>query len=165
MRRPRRGSTLLEFTLVGIPLIFVMISTFEMSRGMWLYHSLAHAAKTGARYAVVHGKGCSDPGNTCAASVSNVAHRIAAAAVGLRADALDVTLESEAGPVHCAPLSGCFGNSDSWPPENANVPGMRVRVSARHEFHSALAMFWPGAGSVHFGAVTFAADSLQAIQF
>src|SRR5215471_18790761 len=53
--RQRGGSSLIEFTLVGIPIIFVLISTFEMSRGMWLYHTLAYAAREGTRYAIVHG--------------------------------------------------------------------------------------------------------------
>ena len=34
------GQSLVEFTLVGIPLIFVLISVFEISRGMWMYHTL-----------------------------------------------------------------------------------------------------------------------------
>ena len=42
MRNRERGTTLLEFTLVGIPLIFLLISTVEISRGMWQYHTLAH---------------------------------------------------------------------------------------------------------------------------
>ena len=55
----RGGSSLIEFTLVGIPLIFVLLSTFEMARGMWLYHTLAYAARQGTRYAIVHGVNCS----------------------------------------------------------------------------------------------------------
>ena len=45
--RGRTGSTLIEFTLVGIPLIFVLISTFEMARGMWNYQTLAYAVRAG----------------------------------------------------------------------------------------------------------------------
>ena len=66
MRRKRSGehggSTFLEFVLVGVPVIFVMFSTFEMARGMWSYHSLAYAVREGTRYAIVHGASCStDP--------------------------------------------------------------------------------------------------------
>ena len=49
--RSAKGSTLLEFTLVGIPVIFVLISTIEMARGMWMYHTLCHAVKEAARFA------------------------------------------------------------------------------------------------------------------
>lgn len=161
----RRGSTMLEFTLVGIPVIFVIVSTFEMSRGMWLYHSLAHAAKTGARFAAVHGKGCQAPGNACTVSVGAVARHVAAAATGLPAARFDVTLTSEAGAVDCAPLSTCLNDANPWPPPGANSPGMDVQVALRHEFRSALAMFWPGAAAVRIGTVLLRADSRQRIQF
>src|SRR5690242_13216787 len=49
------GQSLVEFTFVGIPMIFVLIGTFEISRGMWMYHTLAHAVRDGVRYASVHG--------------------------------------------------------------------------------------------------------------
>jgi Flp pilus assembly protein TadG len=39
-KRTRRGSSILEFVLVGIPIIFVLISLFEISRGMWTYHTM-----------------------------------------------------------------------------------------------------------------------------
>src|SRR5215831_11346653 len=44
MRRQfQRGATTVEMTLVGIPLMFVLVSIFEMSRGMWVYHTVANA--------------------------------------------------------------------------------------------------------------------------
>ena len=54
--RRRLGNATIEFTLVEIPLLCVLISTFEMARGMWLYHTLAYAVKEGARYAAVRGQ-------------------------------------------------------------------------------------------------------------
>ena len=51
-----RGNATIEFTLVGIPLVFVLISTIEMARGMWIYHTLAYAVKEGTRYAVARGQ-------------------------------------------------------------------------------------------------------------
>jgi hypothetical protein len=39
-----RGASSLEFALVGIPILFVLISSFEM------YHTLAYAIKEGSRY-------------------------------------------------------------------------------------------------------------------
>jgi Flp pilus assembly protein TadG len=163
--RRERGSAILEFTLVGIPLVFVVISTFEMARGMWLYHSLAYAAKTGARFAVVRGKGCQAAGNACGISVGDVAGRIAGAATGLPAGTFDVTLESAAGTLECRPLSACLADATAWPPGNANSPGMDIRVTARHEFRSALALFWPGAGTRRIGTALFEAGAFQRIQF
>ena len=57
-RRRRRGATMLEMTLVGIPTIFILISIFEISRGIWMYETLAYAAKAGVRFASVHGADC-----------------------------------------------------------------------------------------------------------
>ena len=55
----RRGNSMIEFTLVGIPLMFVLISIVELSRGMWIYHTLAHAVKEGTRYTAVRGQNSS----------------------------------------------------------------------------------------------------------
>ena len=85
----RRGQALVEFTFVGIPVIFVFISVFEIARGMWMYHTMAYAAKEGVRYASVHGYNCTKNGNTCTVNIgpvsdtTSVAGVIRRAAVGL----------------------------------------------------------------------------------
>ena len=48
-RKRSRGATILEFSLVGIGLIFVILSFFEVSRGMWTYQTLAYAVREGER--------------------------------------------------------------------------------------------------------------------
>jgi Flp pilus assembly protein TadG len=162
----RRGSTLVEFTLIGIPLIFVLVSTFEMARGMWNYQTLAYAVRAGSRYAAMHGNGCSGSGNTCGITVSNVASAISTAAVGLPAANFNVVLSSAtAASVTCAPLSSCSSNATAWPPTGDNMPGMDIRISATYTFRSALAMLWPGAGKVSFGTFTFVAYTRQPMQF
>src|SRR4051812_12070981 len=70
----RRGQSLIEFTFVGIPIMFVLISVFEVSRGMWIYHTLAHAVREGVRYASVHGYNCTQNGNTCAVNMGPVSN-------------------------------------------------------------------------------------------
>ena len=165
-RRGRTGSTLIEFTLVGIPLIFVLISTFEMARGMWNYQTLAYAVRAGSRYAAMHGKGCSGSGNSCGITVSNVAGAISTAAVGLPAANFNVVLSSAtAASVTCAPLSSCNSNATAWPPTADNAPGLDIQISATYTFKSALAMLWPGAGKVSFGTFTFVAYTRQPMQF
>ena len=59
MNKRQRGQSLIEFTFVGIPVIFTLICIFEISRGMWIYGTLNHAVKEGVRYAIVHGINCS----------------------------------------------------------------------------------------------------------
>ena len=38
----------MEFTLAGIPVIFLIYSTIQLSTAMWNYHTLAHAVNEGA---------------------------------------------------------------------------------------------------------------------
>jgi len=169
----RRGNALLEFTLVGIPLIFVLISVFEISRGMWLYHTLAHAVKEGTRFAVVHGRSCEVEPNSCTVTVRDIAGRIRADGVGLLPQELNVTLSSESNSplsvVDCRPLTTClegFTAAQQWPQYPSNQPGMDLTVTATYPFRSAIAMFWPGAGpGMNFGVFTFPARSTETIQF
>src|SRR5215212_5363994 len=80
------GNSLVEFTLVGIPLIFILIATFELSRGMWSYHTLAYAVKSGARYTIVHGQNCAIAPNACTVTIGQIAATIKSAGVGLPPD-------------------------------------------------------------------------------
>jgi Flp pilus assembly protein TadG len=163
-----RGSNIVEFTLAGIPVIFLIYSTIQLSIAMWNYHTLAYAVNEGAHYAAVRGQGCSTGGNSCGATVGTLAHQIASAAVGIPSDQVNVTLTTASGQAQsCSPLSSCFSNATAWPPatNNDNLPGKGVTVSARYLFPSALAMFWPGAGASKFGVIALPATSTQQILF
>ena len=175
------GSAILEFTLVGIPMIFVLISVFEVARGMWVYHTLAHAVKEGTRFAIVNGKNCAAiPG--CTVTIADIADRIRLAGVGLAPNELEVRLtsmrQSSGGgvvvngtPVNCTPLSSCLSRSsqpgDVWPPGPGNRPKMdSVLIEGTYPFRSAIAMFWPGAGrGMKFAAFWLPASSMEVIQF
>lgn len=166
--RSQKGSAMVEFTLAGIASIFLMISTFEISRGMWNYHTLAYAVREGARYASFRGKGCTNPGNSCSVTVGNIANQIASAAIGVPADQVNVTLMTPSGATTlCSPLNSCFPNVTVWPPatSNDNAPGGSITISAQYTFQSALAVFWPGAPSPKFGTIVFPASSTQIIMF
>jgi len=165
----RRGNTLIEFTLIGIPLMFVLISTFEMSRGMWIYHTLAYAVKAATRYAAVHGINCQTSPNACTIAVRDVVAKIRDSGIGLLPGDLSITLTTQSGAqVVCRPIStSCLANANQWPPSSNgdNQVGKRVTIAATYPFHSALAMFWPGAGSVSFRAYTFPASSTELMEF
>jgi Flp pilus assembly protein TadG len=156
---------MVEFTLVAIPIIFVVISIFEMSRGMWNYHTLDQAVKVGARYASLHGHECTQDGNNCAATVQQIAQQIASAAVGLPQNVV-VTLTSAtaANQVQCI-LSTCLTNTTVWPPTPDNQDGLDIEVSATYPFRSAISMFWPGSHPMAFAAGDFPAYSRQTIQY
>ena len=57
-RGKRRGNAAVEFALVGIPVIFTLISVEEISRGMWMYDTLASTVARTARYISVRGQDC-----------------------------------------------------------------------------------------------------------
>jgi Flp pilus assembly protein TadG len=165
-KQRQRGSAMIEFTLVGIPMIFVLISVFEMSRGMWNYHTLAYAVKEGTRYAIVHGSDCSsDPQNSCGVTVGQVAQRIQYAGIGLDPSQLQLTFTSSGNTITCT-LNACLGNPTVWPEAPLNTPGSALAIGASLPFQSALAMFWPGAGSgTSFPTFNLTAGSSDIIQF
>jgi len=56
--RARRGSALVEFSLAGIPLVLIPISTAETACGVWVYHSLAVGVTSVSRHTSTRGAGC-----------------------------------------------------------------------------------------------------------
>jgi len=165
-REGRKGNAMVEFTLVGIPMIFILISVFEMARGMWVYHTLAYAVKEGTRYAIVHGENCTIDPNDCEITVADVVERVRQAGTGLIPDELNLTLRSVAGDVVCNPITACLGDTSIWPPGGgANSVGQQLSIIGTYPFRSALAMFWPGSRPVAFGVVNFPASSTEEIQF
>lgn len=159
---------MLEFTLVGIPALFLLISIFEISRGMWTYDSLAAAINAGARYASLHGQGCSSTGYHCGIAVQDIAGKIASSAPGIRASDVTVTLTSAvSGTITCNPLSSCLTNSTPWPPaaSQENAPGKEIVIAGQYTFRSALAMVVPASAPVQFAVTNLNASSRQVIQF
>lgn len=139
-----RGNATIEFTLVGIPLVFVLISTIEMARGMWIYHTLAYAVKEGTRYAVARGQN-----NPTPTTYQNVCNIIAQAGTGLLPEDLTLKFTSFSGT--STPFTANTCPSTQWPPGNNagvidNQPGQSISITGYYPFVSAISMFWPGAG-------------------
>lgn len=161
----RRGNATIEFTLVGIPLMFVLVSVFEMSRGMWTYHTLAYTLKEANRWAIVHGSDCYLSSNTCKKTLNDLATVIKNAGIGLDPAKLNVTLTANGTVTHCTPLTTCVGSTTSWPGTVAQ-PGTDIVIAGTYPFRSAIAMFWPGAGSpMGFGVFDLPARSRDRVQF
>ena len=157
LNRRRRGNALIEFTMVGIPMLFLWVSILEMARGMWQYHTLQYACKMTAAYASVHGADCGSP-NNCLVTMSNVVNTFQTAAVGVPMAKVILTLTSKSSSVSCNPVSTCSSNaswSTTWPPTADNAVGNAIKVRADYTFSTALSMFWPGAGKAWgFGSST-----------
>lgn len=182
-RRQQHGATLLEFTLVGIPLIFILISIFEIARGMWVYTTLAHAIKEANRYVIVHGNNCGNVPNSCwqFARIRNAATVIRDAGAGLIPTELqNIQFISSTRIVTCPTLQACIdsgGLGDTFFPSAGPIsPGVTkdvggqtgalVEVRAQYPFRSAISMFWPGAGpGITFGTFLLPASSRERIQY
>jgi hypothetical protein len=176
------GQSLVEFTFVGIPIIFVLISVFEVSRGMWIYHTLAHAVKEGVRYASVHGYNCTQNGNTCAVNMGPVANKcdgtntsvaevIRCAAIGLDPTKTNISFytfpQGTARTLQgsCTLATGSC-SATQFPPDLANQVGVyRVEINITTPFNSAIAMLWPGAKPVSFASGTLGATSADTVKF
>jgi Flp pilus assembly protein TadG len=171
--RNRSGNALLEFSIFGIPMIFVLISIFELSRGMWVYHTLAYATKDTARYAAVHGQLCVSTAAGCALTVAQVAGRLQYAGVGLLPSQLNATFQTPTQTVTCNPLQACLASTSCFPTasdcsatlDSGSVQGQPVTVSAVYPFQSAISMFWPGTKAIVFGTFNLPAKAQELIQF
>lgn len=168
-RASRKGASILEFTLVGIALIFVLISFFEMARGMWTYQTLAYAVREGARYASVHGRDCDTPTPpNCRVTVAQIVSAIRSAGPGLDPNATTVTLTDANGAVVGPQSMTAFLSSTTlWPSTAAYTPGQVLQISASYPFRTILAMFWVGDGRPLSDSQTFhlAASSTEFIQY
>ena len=182
IRRPSEtGNAMIEFTLVGIPLIFILLATFEMARGMWLYNTAAHAVREGARFAAVHGEDCSTAPNKCWVTVGDVAAVIRAAGVGLDpADfwvALITTAPNTVPAVTYTTLSTLLTNGSTFAADATGAAGNDVTVAGIYHFRTALTALFPGppvlppppgpAGteSSDVGVIRLAATSRERIEF
>jgi Flp pilus assembly protein TadG len=166
--RSRKGATLVEFSMAGIPMIFVLVSAVQMALGMWQYETLAYGIKTGAQSVVSKGKGCSTGTNSCGTTVGAIATTIANSAIGIPASELSVTLTTASGATTtCNPISDCTSNTTAWPPStnNDNEPGQIISIKGQFTLNSATAMFYPGAKPVSFSAATLSAAASQVLMF
>jgi len=174
----RKGQTVIEFTLVGIPLIFVLISIFEISRGMWVYETLAHTVREANRFAIVHGRNC-HPSVTnihnCTQTVGSIATRLRQQGTGLDPNLLQLTFRvinqadpnlNNASTAVTGTLASLSGNTTLFPPITAFYYMDDISITGKYPFRSALAMFWPGAAPVRFSPVIWmSADARELIQF
>lgn len=168
-RNQERGNSLIEFTLVGLGLVFVLICTFEMARGMWIYHTLSHVSKEATRFLIVHGVECQERASCLAeANLGTLAARVQYHGVGLLPNNLAIAVYRGQNQIvgsggNGVLLSSLVGSATIW--DTTSITGNPVRVVVRYPFRSALALLWPGAGVVNFSVVNLGASSWDMIQF
>ncbi len=161
----RRGSTLIEFTLLGIPAIFLFTSVITCSIDMWQFFTLSYAVDETARYAALHGATCSANGNSCTVSRATVATYFETQAIALNPSSTTMKLTDSSGTITCNPVSSCPSGSSQFPAASHNSLGSNITVSATYALTNPIAMFWPGSGIVNSGSFTVGATSTQGILF
>jgi hypothetical protein len=159
---------LFEFALAGIPIMLLIISVMEISRGLWTYSTLWFAVTEASRLAIVHGSDCLPP-NRCSLLVGSYAYLISGASPQLDPSQMNVTLSSTGGgaTIQCYPLQSCIsGGAYSATVFPLAGPGSDVIVKATYPFQSPLTMFFPGLTSPTTPiAVTLQATSQEPILF
>lgn len=150
----RSGQAMVEFTLVGLLVTFVLISTFEIARTVWIYTTMAHAVKEGTRYAAMRGNnfnlscvktaaGIADP-SICTLDSKKIAQTINNAGTGLvPADVVNVTMiANEAQTVVCPgadhSLNDCLnaGTPAGFDLVTNMNPGATFRITMRYRIRS-----------------------------
>ncbi len=168
VRKGEKGSAMIEFAIGGLGVIFALVSAIGMSLSMWTYNTLKFAVSEGARYAAVHGQGCSLPSNSCGITVANVANQIASSGVGLDPGRMNVTLTSSSGSITCNPLNSCYSQTTTaFPPSGASTEGSsQITISGTYPAQSGLmVLFLPYTGSRTIKAGNLMASSQQTILF
>jgi Flp pilus assembly protein TadG len=161
-RNSRRGSSVVEFALVFLPMLMLICGVFEIGRAMWTYHSVSAAVKQATRYTVVRGSGCSSQSSSCAPTVGSVAARIREASLGLEPSNFSLTLTAGPQMINCTTLSSCIGNGTYWPASPNNSVGRTVTIAGEYNFRTFLFGFWP---AMNRNGFTFRSASSEVIQF
>jgi Flp pilus assembly protein TadG len=143
MRHSRRGgNTLIEFSLLGIPIIFMTISIVAMSINMWVFHNLAYATQATARYVTTHGYNCTVSNNSCAVTLGTVAQYFSTQALALDPAKVNVTF-TDSSATSCSPLNTCTSSTSQFPATGANAIGSDIKITATYLLKNPIAMYWP----------------------
>lgn len=174
-RSQESGTAQIEFALCAVFIVFLLISIFDMARGLWIYHTLAEAVRDGTRYSIVRGEGYANPNTNVrlpGARLADVRDVVLRSAVGLVSDQLDLKFEVYGGGVTlldsitCSPASttSCPWNSN-WPPNGLAAPNLEVGIKANYPYNSLVVMFFPGSQGVQFGKFILGSTARERIVF
>ena len=80
-----RGATIVEFALTFTLFIMIILGLLELGRGMWVYSTVAHGARQGGRFSIVHGT----EGPT---TLSEILEKVKKSCIGLERDNIRVSV-------------------------------------------------------------------------
>jgi Flp pilus assembly protein TadG len=171
-RRSRRGSAQVEFALCAIFMVFLLISIFDMARGLWIYVTVAEAVRDGTRYAAVRGANYVNPANMTrltasptGATVGDTVKVVQQAATGLVPSQLNVKLTDALGTIDCSPSTTCAGSGTIWPRDGAADLNLEIGINVTYPYNSMVVMFFPGGKGIQFGKYVLGSTSRQRIVF
>jgi Flp pilus assembly protein TadG len=112
---------LIEFALFFLLFLVTAVALMEMGRGVWTFTTIAHAARAGARYAIIHGE--LNPIPNDGTTIEDV---VKANAVGLDPTDVTVTTKYE----HYDEVGGTWQTGSSHN-ERSNVVEVKVNYPFR----------------------------------
>jgi Flp pilus assembly protein TadG len=153
---------MIEFLLVGIPVLFALLAIAQVSIGMFTYNTLASGVDVGTRYASIH-----------SSTVGTVAQQIVNNSPGLNPAKLALTFSGTTGgtsttagtlsTVATCTASACLASATAFPAGNAFYD--TLTVSGIYPFATPFAMFWPTVGPMKLaGTVNLGATTTQLVQ-
>jgi Flp pilus assembly protein TadG len=163
-RFSRRGSAMIEFTLLGIPGLFLCMSVIMSGIDMWQFFTLSYAVAQTTRYASVHGATCAGT-NTCTITRAQVAAYFESQALSLVTASTVLIITDGSGTITCNPVTSCPSGSTTFPATTNNAVGSNITLTATYPISNPLFMFWPGAGRVNPTTYTVGASSTQEILY
>jgi len=143
-KNTERGSVVVETALIFLPLVLTLFSTIEIVRGMWMYHTLTNAIKSGTRFAMVHGQDCAEASSNCRVTIADIAAVIKQSGIGLDSSQLQLTLTADGSTYSCATLASCVSDPTQWPPAGHNAAGLPLTIEGSYSFQSVASILWPG---------------------
>jgi hypothetical protein len=153
---------MLEFMLLGIPMLCVTTSIMCMALDAWQLWSLSYATDSTARYISMHGATCEQNGNNCAITTGQVAAYFENQASALSSGSVNVTLADSSGTTSCNPVSTCASGLAYFPASSANSVGSDITVQATYQLTNPIFMLW---GNVNGDNYTVGAKSRVRVQF
>ena len=60
-KKNQKGATMVECSILLFLFLLLLYAFIDIGRGVWVYNTLAHASREGARYAIVHGSESNNP--------------------------------------------------------------------------------------------------------
>ncbi len=109
-KQRERGATMVEFALFFILFMTLSMALMDLGRGIWTFTTISHAARQGARFAMVHGSAnLVKDANGKDITGTQIASVVKANAIGLDPSKITVT--------------------PTWDPSNSRGNYVQVRVS------------------------------------